>query len=101
MNTQAKSISNKFNEIINREFTSIQLADVIAKNNTSEYAGCCATHDYCDANMLMDEAFQEIMQREFIFFNDEQLETQQQNQDDTDLLNEAWYISKANNFQLA
>lgn len=30
------------------------------KNKTKAYTGSCATHDYCDANEAMDDAFKEV-----------------------------------------
>lgn len=51
---------------------------------------CCATHDHCDANMLMDEAYTEIVGHEIDL----------QNQDETQLWSNAWDLSKGNNFSI-
>lgn len=91
-------LSDEFSRLIVANFSAEQLAETIAKNHTPEYSGCCATHDYCDANMVMDEAFQNIMNREFIFWNDEKPETEEQNRKDTDLVNQAWAVSKSKDF---
>lgn len=48
----------------------------------------CASHDHCDANMPMSEAFAEVMGREIDL----------QNQDEIALWNEAWRIAKAEGF---
>lgn len=83
-------LSARFNEIVNREFSVEQLIEVNAKNKTDEYIGCCGTHDYCDANMLMDEAFTEVIGREVDVLSE----------DDCQLWSDAWDLSKDNEFKL-
>lgn len=54
-------------------------------NATPAYAGSiCASHDFCDANMAMDQAFQELLNRE----------PDMQSDADCALWNEAWQIAK-------
>lgn len=48
--------------------------------------------------MVMNEAFENVMQREFIFWDDEKPETQEQNRNDVHLTNEAWSLSKSKDF---
>lgn len=48
----------------------------------------CASHDFCDANMPMSEAFSDIMGREVVT----------NHQDDMDLWNAAWDITKREGF---
>ena len=83
-------LSNKFSLLVNKAFTKKELKDTISKNKTIEYENCCATHDYCDANMIMDEAFTEIIGYEIDLQNDA----------DLDLWNNAWALSKANYFKI-
>lgn len=53
-----------------------------SQNRTVEYANACASHDHCDANVVMLEAFEERFGRE-------------PNLDaDTDLFNAAWEIAR-------
>lgn len=91
-------LSDEFSRLIVEAFTADQLAETIAKNNTVDYAGCCATHDYCDSNMVMNEAFENVMERAFIFWDDENPETQEQNRADCHLFDSAWMLSKSKNF---
>lgn len=91
-------LSDEFSRLIVEAFTADQLAETIAKNHTAEYAGLCATHDYCDANMVMDEAFINIIGRDYIFFDDEHPETEEQNKQDVALENAAWGLSKSKDF---
>lgn len=60
MHTQAQveQVAAKFAEILREELTDAQWAKMRAKNATGPYQGdCCASHDYCDANMPMEAAF--------------------------------------------
>lgn len=60
------------------------------RNATSEYAGdACASHDYCDANMVMFYAFQKLYGREMA------LDDSPQADEDLKLSNAAWAIAKA------
>ena len=65
-----------------------QITEVIKRNTLEKYQGCCATHDFCDANMAMAEAFKRTFNREFEFGNEL----------DSTLFNGAWYIAKQNQF---
>lgn len=74
------------------------MAEIIRRNKTPEYQGGCATHDFCDSNMVMDAAFTEVMGRDYIFFDDDKPETENQNSQDTGLINAAWSLAKKNDF---
>lgn len=52
--------------------------------------GACATHDYCDANMVMDAAFHAVLRREPSVESD----------GDMDLWNSAWNLAKADGFSV-
>lgn len=64
------------------------LARIRALNSTAAYATCCASHDFCDANMPMAEAFAAVMGRPFV------TETGIAD-DDLSLVNAAWDIARA------
>lgn len=81
-------LSDEFSRLIVEGFTADQLAEVNAKNATDKYKNCCATHDYYDANEFMSEAFNHVMNREIDLQND----------NDIDLWNAAWALSKSKNF---
>lgn len=84
------AVSNKFSKLINESFSKKELKETIAKNKTAEYENCCATQDYCDANMIMDEAFTQVIGHEIDLQNDEDLQ----------IWNEAWDLSKASDFKI-
>lgn len=37
--------------------------EVCRRNSTPEYKTCCASHDFCDANMVMLASFEEVIGR--------------------------------------
>lgn len=84
-------ISDAFSKEVQEALTPEQIAEVIAKNNTDEYQGVCATHDYVDANMLMDAAFKSVTKREIDL----------QNKNDVELWGWAWNLSKNRSFKTA
>jgi hypothetical protein len=61
-----------------------------ARNATPDYAAACASHDYCDANDYMADAFAEIIGRDILPDNGEGM-----TQADCDLWNRAWEIAKS------
>jgi len=89
----AKNIATAFTRILNEWLTPEQIIEVNRKNSTPEYNNCCATHDYCDSNVAMLEAFKEVMGREHAFADEETLEA------DTDITNAAWQIAKNKKFK--
>ena len=82
-------LAKEFSAIIKRDLTEEQLSSVIRTNREENHSnGCCATHDFLDANMSMDEAFQNVFKREYDFESDE----------DTAIENHSWAIAKKNHF---
>ncbi len=69
----------------------------IVDANKSAYADSdvCATHDHCDANMLMLEAFKAAFEREPRFLTDGEGAL---GQADMALWSDAWAIAKAADF---
>lgn len=68
-----------------------ELLPIIAsKNATPEYAGACASHDFCDANESMGRAFSRIMARAYDL----------DSRADSDLWNRAWNIARENAFDV-
>lgn len=68
----------------------VKFEEVVRRNPT--YGEACASHDFCDANMAMLDAFEALMpgiQAEEIMARD----------DLTALWNEAWAIAKASAFE--
>lgn len=57
----AQQIGDTFVALLRQELTPEQFREMRRRNATPEYAGtnCCASHDFCDANMVMLAAFQQ------------------------------------------
>jgi hypothetical protein len=85
MSEQTEMIAEAFAANLRRDLSPKDFAEMVRRNRTPEYAkGCCASQDFCDANMAMDEAFTEIIGRPLDFGSD----------DDTAVWNEAWEIAR-------
>jgi hypothetical protein len=56
-----QSIADTFVRLLRAELTATEFAEMQRRNSTPEYAntGCCASHDFCDANMIMASALEE------------------------------------------
>lgn len=81
-----EALAQAFSEEVRGELSAAELADVNTANSSDEN-GPCATHDYCDANMLMAEAFTRIMGREFDYSDA-----------DAEIWNAAWAMAKHERF---
>ena len=68
---------------------------MIKLNTSPNYKNCCASHDFCDANMVMEDALIACG------MDDDELEDGWCGTDPvTWLWNKAWAIAKDNNFFL-
>ena len=87
----AAKLAASFAEVMQDWLTPAQMREVVARNET--YGDACASHDFCDANMAMDEAFTKTQCREI-----ELGEGTRQSRADMALWNGAWAIAKRMNF---
>lgn len=88
----AHCIAETFAANLRARLTCLDWCDMGMRNRTYP-AGICASHDFCDANVYMQAAFETVMQRDLIvedangdIHHDER---------DGDLWNAAWDIAKA------
>ena len=95
----AVRIAREFSKLMLEEI-GIDNLDLAVMQNTADMAVgndlTCATHDYCDANMVMDEAFHKVLGRGMYLIKESA--TEEQKQADTDLWNAAWTLAKHNQF---
>lgn len=82
-------LAEEFAKVLHEWLTPEQMQEVIRRNNTEEYKGCCATHDFCDANMAMDEAFKRVYKKEVSIQSEVHLNR----------MNSAWDKAKENDFK--
>lgn len=86
-----ENIAEEFAKQLKAEVGNANMRHIVAKNYQVDYRGCCASHDYCDSNMVMADAFEEITGRE----PDDNSET---HPEDWSMFNEAWEIAKIQDF---
>lgn len=81
-------IAKEFHRLIREELPQKHVLAQIDGLNEDHGDDTCATHDFCDANMPMATAFEEVMDRELDCASE----------DDTTLWNMAWGLAKCNGF---
>ncbi len=86
---QMIAIVNAFVDLVHEATAEEEFAEIKRLNATPEYADCCATHNFFDANMLMADAFERVMGREI-----ELGEETESSRDDHALWNAAWNQAK-------
>src|SRR5262245_9279508 len=81
-----KVLSVDFVATLRAWFTKADWDEMCRRNRTSEYAetGCCASHDFCDANEAMALAFENVVGRE----------PKANDDDDCALWSAAWELAK-------
>lgn len=55
--TDPSALAEKFVKLLRRDLTPAEFEQVRQRNATPEYEKCCASHDFLDANMTMQEAW--------------------------------------------
>lgn len=75
-------IADRFAAILKKWLTAAEFAEMKRRNeqDAAYVSGACASHDYCDANVALDEAFIAVVGRPMEFDSDA----------DVDLWNMAW-----------
>jgi hypothetical protein len=88
---QTEELARAFSRSLLREINWENLYTVIHRNKTEDYQhGCCATHDFCDPNILMLEAFEKLHNIDFDV----------QDSTHSDCFNAAWVLARANDFYI-
>lgn len=93
-----KAIARKFSDILHEWLGVDTMKKVVEINAMPGNENNCASHEFCDANEAVAEAFEKVLGREYCFYNDEEPHTEQQHANDTATLNAAWDIAKAAGF---
>ncbi len=79
-------LARQFADVLHEWLTPAEFAEMQRRNRTSKYDSACASHDFCDANIAMEDAFKRAFGRE----------PNLENNGDIDLWNEAWDVAKKN-----
>lgn len=81
-------LANAFSTILN-EWIPEKIFEVNLRNMEPSYNGCCATHDFCDPNQAMIDAFKKLYGKEPSIHNKMH----------NSVINESWNLAKANKFK--
>lgn len=82
-------LAHVFAAVLKEQLSREQIDEINKRNVSPEYGtNACASHDFCDANMVMDTAFTRLLGREMQIHED----------DDLAACNVAWTIAKDNAF---
>lgn len=98
---QIKTIAREFAKLMLAEIGAENLASAVAENMADMAQGndsTCATHNFCDANMVMDEAFHNVLGRGMYLIDEDATEAQKDS--DTELWNSAWTMAKHAGFNV-
>lgn len=105
--TEIKSDDLDDEDMLSRHFSRLlknqvgpSIETIISRNREPEYQGCCASHDFCDANEIMNDAFIKLFDRSCILPSEveENPDLARQEEIDRRLWNNAWSIAIKNNF---
>lgn len=86
-----EALAAEFTRVLREWLTEEQMREVVKRNATVRYAGCCASHDFCDANMAMLEACAKLTGKP---------ETEHDFADEAlcAIVNRAWDLARASGF---
>ena len=90
-------LARAFGQEVQEAFSAREFREICDRNKSGapyDDDMCCATHEFCDANMLMHAAFVKTFDRDPLDGPDSSGMTQA----DTDLWNAAWAVAKAAEF---
>jgi hypothetical protein len=86
---RVRMLARRFTHELRQTLTAEQMAAVLKRNaDPAQHPGVCATHDFCDANVCMGDAFELTEGRE----------PDASSEDDTSLMNAAWNAARAAQF---
>jgi hypothetical protein len=85
---QQEALAKAFADQLQSELSPDDWQGMRAANGKGDYVAACASHDYCDSNMVMADAFALTIGRPFL------PEDEPPSNVDCDLWNEAWAIAK-------
>jgi hypothetical protein len=83
-----EQFAREFSVVLRSWLTPAQMEEVIARNKAETDPRICHSHDFCDANMAMNE----------VFLDKHGLDLNAEDEAHVTLWNEAWDIAKANDF---
>lgn len=61
---EVKRLAEEFSKVLRIWLTPMQMAIVVERNSENTDERVCHSHDFCDANMAMQDAFERVFGRE-------------------------------------
>jgi len=97
---EVEKLAREFSRLLHDQIPDDDWPGLIRQNQKCKDTGFCVTQDHLDANMVMDEAFQNVTERECLMPSDVEAGecTQAEHDRDFDLWNKAWDLAKTNDF---
>lgn len=86
-------LADGFRSVLRAWLTEAQLVEVDARNRAQENENICHTHDFCDSNMAMFDAFTQVVGRDMVLDSNDPKWSE-----DSALFNDAWSLAKADGF---
>jgi len=95
-----EKLAREFSRLLRRDLSDHEMSIVVIKNNGDSDKSCCHSHDFCDANMTMAEAFETLVGRFPTMPGDveDNPSLASQEEYDLNLWNKAWGMAKENHF---
>jgi len=53
-------VAQRFDAVMREWLNEAEYTEMLRRNRTAAYKDCCASHDFCDANMAMCEALRQL-----------------------------------------
>ena len=89
----AQEVAREYSKVLRDWLSEEEMAEVIRLNKAQANPSVCHSHDFCDANMAMQEAFRNLKTTTPFDASGDDEEAQV-----TELWNEAWDIAKKSEF---
>ena len=86
---KVEELSERFSKLLREDLSEHVMKEVVTRNKTYG-EGICASHDFCDANMVMADAFKQIVGHEI----------DADNEVDATLWSDAWSLAVKNEFNI-
>ena len=91
------TLAKRFSEIVGEWLTAREMREVIERNGAYDWTDGnrpCHSHDFCDANMAMEQAFKDVTGR------DPMPSEAGMSDADLDLWNAAWLVASTSDFYI-
>lgn len=88
---KTETVATEFSKVLRTWLTPAEMSEVVRRNSEQKDPNICHSHDFCDANMAMDEALRNLRV-------DMDAEGALQDDNLIDLWNASWGLAKSREF---